>query len=77
MCGTARDESPVTRPGAASAYCVVDSADQVDRIHARALSRGATSVRAPNDPDYGGRECTLRDPEGNHWSIGTYRGSDS
>jgi uncharacterized glyoxalase superfamily protein PhnB len=24
--------------------------------------------------DYGSREFTARDPEGNHWSFGTYRG---
>jgi uncharacterized glyoxalase superfamily protein PhnB len=77
MCGSARDGSPVTRPGGASAYCVVTSADEVDRIHARALTRGGVSVRAPNDPEHGGRECTLRDPEGNHWSIGTYPGAAS
>ncbi|TWG84000.1 hypothetical protein L603_002200000110 [Cellulosimicrobium cellulans J34] len=26
------------------------------------------------DTDYGSRELVLRDPEGNLWSFGTYRG---
>jgi len=27
-----------------------------------------------NDTDYGSREFSVRDPEGNLWSFGTYRG---
>jgi len=32
-------------------------------------------VSEPHDTDYGARECALRDPEGNLWSFGTYRGA--
>ncbi len=29
---------------------------------------------APHDTDYGSRDFAARDPEGNRWSFGTYRG---
>jgi len=35
---------------------------------------GADIIRKPEDTDYGSREFALRDPEGNLWSFGTYRG---
>ena len=28
----------------------------------------------PHDTDYGSRDFSARDPEGNRWSFGTYRG---
>jgi hypothetical protein len=28
----------------------------------------------PHDTDYGSRDFAVRDPEGNRWSFGTYRG---
>jgi hypothetical protein len=31
-------------------------------------------IRAPHDTDYGSRDFAARDPEGNRWSFGTYRG---
>ncbi len=27
-----------------------------------------------HNTDYGSRDFAIRDPEGNHWSFGTYRG---
>ena len=36
---------------------------------------GATIERELTDQDYGSREFTARDPEGNLWSFGTYRPS--
>jgi uncharacterized glyoxalase superfamily protein PhnB len=60
--------------GHAQCYCVVESDEDVDRVHAAALAAGATSVQAPADPAYGGRGCTVRDREGNQWSFGSYPG---
>ncbi len=39
-----------------------------------ALAAGATSTVAPQDEDYGGRNCAVRDAEGNQWSFGSYPG---
>ncbi|NNG35319.1 VOC family protein [Nakamurella aerolata] len=60
--------------GRAQCYCVVETDADVDRVHAAAIAAGGRSVQAPNNPDYGGRECTVRDAEGNQWSFGTYQG---
>ena len=30
--------------------------------------------REPHDTDYGSQDFAARDPEGNRWSFGTYRG---
>jgi uncharacterized glyoxalase superfamily protein PhnB len=43
-----------------------------DDHHAAARAAGATVVRALQDTDYGSREYSVRDPEGNLWSFGTY-----
>ncbi len=41
---------------------------------ARATAAGAEVVRELKDEDYGSRGFSVRDPEGNLWSFGTYRG---
>jgi uncharacterized glyoxalase superfamily protein PhnB len=64
----------VDSTGHGQCYCVVERDADVDRIHAAALAAGATSVQPPADPEYGGRGCTVRDPEGNQWSFGSYPG---
>ena len=78
MLGSSRnragDEAWVDSTGRSQCYCVTETDEDVDRIHAQAVAAGATSVRAPEDQGYGGRGCTLRDPEGNQWSFGSYRG---
>ena len=52
-----------------SVYVVVDDAD----AHcARAKAAGATIIREPETEDYGGRDDTCKDPEGNVWTFGTY-----
>jgi len=55
---------------ASGLYVVVED---VDAHHARAAAAGAEIVTPPRDTDYGAREYTARDPEGNLWSFGTYR----
>jgi uncharacterized glyoxalase superfamily protein PhnB len=44
-----------------------------DAHHERAAGAGADIVRAPQDTDYGAREYSARDLEGNVWSFGTYQ----
>ena len=43
-------------------------------MHARAVQAGADISRELNETDYGSVEFGLRDPEGNQWSFGSYRG---
>ncbi|WP_328998866.1 VOC family protein [Kribbella sp. NBC_00709] len=45
-----------------------------DSLIGRAIGAGAVVVRGLEDTDYGSRGFTVRDPEGNLWSIGTYAG---
>ncbi len=56
---------------AGNGWMYLSTAD-VDAVHARAVAAGAEIVRALQDTDYGSREFSSRDPEGNHWSFGTY-----
>ena len=51
-------------------YVVVDDPDA---HYERAVAAGAEVVRDLKDEDYGSRGYTVRDPEGNVWSFGTYR----
>ena len=64
------DRWPV-QPGTAGCYVV--TADP-DAVHARAVAAGAEITDPLHDTDYGSREFAARDPEGNRWSFGTYRG---
>ena len=48
-------------------------ADDVDARFERAVAAGAEVVREPTDEPYGGRDWVVKDPEGHHWSFGTYR----
>ena len=48
--------------------------DDQDGLIARATAAGASVVRELRDADYGSRGFTVKDPEGNLWSVGTYRG---
>jgi uncharacterized glyoxalase superfamily protein PhnB len=60
-----------TRPGTFGAYVVTDD---VDGVYARARAAGAEIIAEPHDTDYGSHDFAARDPEGNRWSFGTYRG---
>lgn len=74
MLGSTSDESVFGRskPGMTSNYVVTD---QPDALFERATAAGAEVVRGLQDEDYGSRGCTVRDPEGNLWSFGTYPGT--
>ena len=63
--------SPRGGPLTAGIYLAVDDPDA---LHARAVAAGAKVVRELVDTDYGSRDFAVRDPEGNLWSFGTYRG---
>jgi uncharacterized glyoxalase superfamily protein PhnB len=57
--------------GSGSVYVVTDDPD---KLFARATEAGAELVRELRDEDYGGRGFSVRDPERNIWSFGSYRG---
>jgi uncharacterized glyoxalase superfamily protein PhnB len=53
----------------ASFYAIVDDPDA---HHDRARSAGFEVVMPLRDESYGGREYSVRDPEGHVWTFGTY-----
>jgi uncharacterized glyoxalase superfamily protein PhnB len=59
-------------PGNDAVYVVCSDPDA---LFARATAAGAAVERDLYDADYGSRGFTVRDPEGNVWSFGTYVGS--
>jgi uncharacterized glyoxalase superfamily protein PhnB len=71
-------ENPWSVVGPASIALAVETADQVDRHYERARAAAADIVRhaydskTPAFPD-GSRQFDVRDPEGNLWTVGTYR----
>ena len=69
--GRGGDDPWALPPGTFGAYVV---ADDIDALHERAAKAGAEIIRAPQTTDYGSHEFAARDPEGNLWSFGTYRG---
>lgn len=63
---------PGPRPGSAGLYVATDHVDEVrERVGS---APGVTIVRELAEQGYGGREFSMTDPEGNHWSFGSYRG---
>jgi uncharacterized glyoxalase superfamily protein PhnB len=72
MLGSERDDAFGGRTGGGFTYI---AADGVDGLYGRARSRGADVVMEITDTDYGSRDFSVRDPEGNVWSFGSYRPS--
>lgn len=74
MLGTAgKDDTAFgqRRPGNDAVYLVTDDPDGLFQMASEA---GAGVVNQLADEDYGSRGFTVRDPEGNLWSFGTYSG---
>ena len=74
MLGSARerpDDPWPLRPGSFGGYVVTD---EPDALRDRAVAAGAQLIQDIEETDYGSRGFTVRDPEGNRWSFGTYRG---
>lgn len=76
MLGSARPDDPTdnwpVQPGGFGAYLVTD---EPDALYERVRAAGADIIMGLHDTDYGSRDFALRDPEGNRWSFGTYRGA--
>lgn len=69
MFGSARDDA-LSVTGTSSAYLVTPDPDD---LFERAVVAGATVAAPMVDQDYGGRGGSVRDPEGNLWSFGSYQ----
>ena len=75
MLGTSgKDDSPFgsRQPGTESVYVVCQDPDG---LFERATAPAPRSCAGLVDEDYGSRGFTVRDPEGNLWSFGTYAGA--
>ncbi|TQK70913.1 VOC family protein [Nocardioides sp. SLBN-35] len=70
MFGAVRPDAPLQPAGSAAVYLVTDDPDAVFDA---AVAAGAAVERPMVDQDYGGRGGSVRDPEGNHWSFGSYQ----
>ncbi|MBB4685248.1 VOC family protein [Amycolatopsis jiangsuensis] len=60
------------KPGTGAVYVV---SDRVDEVYARVREAGGEITMALHDTDYGSHTFSLRDPERNSWTVGTYRGA--
>jgi len=69
MLGTDRDDAFGGRVGGGFTYI---AAEDVDGLYERAVAKGADVLKEITDTDYGSRDFSVRDPEGNVWSFGTY-----
>jgi uncharacterized glyoxalase superfamily protein PhnB len=70
MLGSARAGGALQETGRAAAYLVTDDPDAMMQ---RAVDAGATVDRPCVDQPYGGRGGSVLDPDGNHWSFGSYQ----
>lgn len=72
MLGSERDGDPWgDHAGQSWVYVVVEG--DIDAHCERSRTAGAEIIREPEDQEYGSRDYSARDPEGNLWSFGTYR----
>jgi uncharacterized glyoxalase superfamily protein PhnB len=69
MLGSSGAGDPQFETRQSSIYVIVADADAA---YERAQGAGAEITRELQDTDYGSREFSARDPEGNAWSFGTY-----
>jgi uncharacterized glyoxalase superfamily protein PhnB len=73
MLGSHRPDAEwTTEPGTLGAYVVTDRVAELWRRVEHAP--GVTVLRPLAATDHGSHEFAVRDPEGNSWSFGTYRG---
>ena len=68
--GAGREPFRSLPAGGRLVYCALD---EVDALYERVRAAGADVAVEIMDTDYGSRDFTLRDPEGNLWAFGTYR----
>jgi uncharacterized glyoxalase superfamily protein PhnB len=70
MLGSEKDDLYGRRAGQGWLYVAVDDPDAHSQ---RARAAGAEIITELHDTEYGSRDYTARDLEGNVWNFGTYR----
>ncbi len=70
MLGSVQDDGFGDHEGQEWLYLVTEDPDS---LFDRATAAGAEVVCGLEDQDYGSRDFSVRDPEGNLWSFGTYQ----
>src|ERR671918_1770037 len=68
--GAGREPFRSLPAGGSLVYCAVED---VDGLYERARAGGAEVPLEPMDTDYGSRDFTVCDPQGNLWAFGTHR----
>ena len=68
-------EPQAPQPGPATICLVVESAEEVDSLYARAVSAGVVVEFELGDTPFGSHQFAVRDPERNVWTVGTYQPS--
>jgi uncharacterized glyoxalase superfamily protein PhnB len=68
--GVGREPFRSLPAGGRLVYCALD---EIDSLYARVRWAGGDIALEITDTDYGSRDFTVRDPEGNLWAFGTYR----
>jgi uncharacterized glyoxalase superfamily protein PhnB len=74
MLGSTRDDGRVAAGQRVIGWTYLVT-DEPDALFERATGAGAEVVDGLKDEDYGSRGFTVRDPEGNLWTFGTYEGA--
>jgi uncharacterized glyoxalase superfamily protein PhnB len=72
MLGSLKENGLTSRSGSFGGYVVTDDPDAV---YSRVQAAEAEIVEEIRSTDYDPRTFTARDPEGNAWTFGTYRGA--
>jgi uncharacterized glyoxalase superfamily protein PhnB len=68
--GVGREPFRSLPAGGRLVYCAID---EVDALYEQVRRNGGEVAVELTDTDYGSRDFTVRDPEGNLWAFGTYR----
>jgi uncharacterized glyoxalase superfamily protein PhnB len=68
--GAGREPFRSLPAGGRLVYCALD---EVDSLYERVSDAGADIAVEITDTEYGSRDFTVRDSEGNMWAFGTYR----
>jgi uncharacterized glyoxalase superfamily protein PhnB len=68
--GVGREPFRSLPAGGRLVYCAIDD---VDSLYEHVVDADGDIALEIMDTDYGSRDFTVRDPEGNLWAFGTYR----